>query len=170
MGRRGPAPERNILNLNGTDYEEIENGANTEESKYPQPHRNMHPVAKKYWRQIYPLLAQDKKIKEVDHGALRQLCQSYSDVIQIEEALTKFSCKDKEGNEYKGLVPYLETHNSQTAMLWTALKSAREQYRNYCKVFGLTPYDRVSLPNTKKENKNNAFSNYRNRSASGGEA
>ncbi len=108
----------------------------TKNSNNIEPPVFLNDVAKTKWNEIFPILNSQKIITLNDYLALEELCQAYSEMIELRNAMI---------NDSGSVAMYLSGKNSQNAPEYTAYNKSREVYLKLIKEFGMTPKSRKNI-------------------------
>jgi P27 family predicted phage terminase small subunit len=132
----GPAPKPTALKL--LEGNPGKRKLNTNEPKpklvAPKCPGHLDEVAKKEWKRLVPVLLHMRVLSEADQIQLALLCQTYSRMIEAQEALSKSSLLIKTGSGYV-----------QQSPLIGIISTCTQQLVTLCREFGLSPAARTKI-------------------------
>lgn len=108
----------------------------------------MSPIARRYWKQIAPILKENGLLTEIDLYTLRILSETYSDYIRLGNLLKK------EGETYETTNAQKEKVIKERPEVETRIK-ARKDYLAYLQQFGMSPSSRTRIKVDIREAKKN---------------
>jgi P27 family predicted phage terminase small subunit len=100
----------------------------------PKMPAHLDSIARREWRRLVPILTDMRVLTETDGINLALLCQTYSRLIQAQQALSKSSLLLKTSSGYV-----------QQSPLISIISAATEQLVKLCREFGLSPASRCRL-------------------------
>lgn len=154
MGQRGPQPTPNLLKLvrgnPGKRPINLADGVNPL-VEIPDMPKHLSREARKEWKRITPLLAQEGLIARMDRSILALYCQAWGRMAELEAAMNgKIEMCVRKGMSYEEAVErssYDVTPKGykQQAALVNMIRAQADAVARYAAHFGLSPSQRARI-------------------------